>query len=60
MYKFKVVLKNGMAVDAETKYLSSINVSAQLNEYPPFISIGEKVFAKSEIVMIEQTEITEE
>lgn len=60
MHKFKVVLKNGMVVDAECKYLNISLIQSQLNEYPPFISIGEKVFAKSEIAMIEQTEITEE
>lgn len=60
MHKFKVVLKSGMVVDAECKYLNIALVQSMLNEYPPFISIGEKVFAKSEIAMIEQTEITEE
>lgn len=60
MHKYKVVLKNGMVVDAECQYLGIVIIQSQLNEYPPFISIGEKVFAKSEIVMIEQTEITEE
>lgn len=60
MHKFKVVLKNGMVVDAECKYLSIVTIQSQLNEYAPFLSIGEKVFSKSEIAMIEQTEITEE
>ena len=60
MHKFKVVLKNGMVVDSECKYLHIVTIHSMLNEYPPFIIIGEKVFAKSEIVMIEQTEIMEE
>ena len=60
MHKYKVVLKNGMVVDAECKYLNVLTIHSLLNEYPPFVIIGEKVFAKSEIVMIEQTEITEE
>ena len=60
MHKYKVILKNGIVVDAECKYLNVSTIQSLLNEYPPFISIGEKVFAKSEITMIEQTEITEE
>ena len=60
MYKYSVVLKNGMKICAECRYLGITTIQSQLNEYPPFISIGEKVFAKNEIAMIEQIEITEE
>lgn len=60
MFRFKVILKNGIVADAESKYLSLVTLQGLLNEHQPFISIGDLLFAKSEIAMIEELKITEE
>lgn len=59
MYRYKVILKGGIAVDAESKYLSLGSIQNMLNEHQPYITIGDMVFAKNEIVMIEQLVIME-
>lgn len=59
VFRYKVILKNGMVADAESRYLSLCTIQSQLNEYQPFITIGDMVFAKNEIVMIEQLVIME-
>ena len=54
MFRFKVILKNGIVADAESKYLSIGTIQGLLNEHQPYITIGDMLFAKDEIVMIEQ------
>ena len=59
MYRFKVILKGGIVLEAESKYLSLGTIQNMLNEHQPYITIGDMVFAKNEILMIEQLVIME-
>ena len=54
MFRYKVILKNGIVADAESKYLTIGTIQSLLNEHQPYITIGDMLFAKDEIVMIEQ------
>ena len=60
MYKYKVLLKNGEAVEADCKWLDSLSIHNILCDHQPFIQIGETVFAKDSIAMIQNITETEE
>ena len=53
MYKYKVLLKNGESVEADCKWLDSHSIHNILCDHQPFIQIGETVFAKDSIAMIQ-------
>ncbi len=59
MNEFRVFLKNGMRIHAESKYIDIMTIHSMLNEHQPFMQIGDKVFAKDTIAMIEKIEKTE-
>ena len=59
MFRYKVILKGGIVADAASKYLTLGSIQGLLNEHQPYIAIGDMVFAKNEIVMIEQLVIME-
>ena len=54
MNKYKVALKCGAVAYAECKYVDILTVQSMLNEHQPFIRIGDSVFAKDTIAMIEK------
>ena len=54
MHKYKVALKCGAVAYAECQYIDILTVQSMLNEHQPFIRIGDSVFAKDTIAMIEK------
>lgn len=59
MNKYRVLLKCGMVFEAESKWLDTGSIHHELCDREPFIKIGETVFAKDTIAMIEKIEETE-
>ena len=59
MYRYRVVLKSCLAVEAECKFLDILTIQGLLNEHQPFVAIGNHVFAKDSIAYIEKIETEE-
>ena len=53
MYKYLVTLNCGVSTKAESKYLSPSVIESMLNQHNPFVQIGEDVFSKDSVAMIQ-------
>ena len=60
MFHYKVILKNGMVGRFGTKWLEPSTVHSMLIDHQPFVQLGDMIFAKNSIAMIEKIEMTEE
>ena len=59
MYRYKITFKNGTEVEVESKFLSLSTLEGILNEHQPYISIGDRVLAREEVLLVEQLVIME-
>ena len=55
-HKYKVTLKNGKVAFVEQEFLDVYTIKSTLNEHQPFVTIGNTVFAKDSIAMIQKIE----
>lgn len=58
MKQYKITMKNGAVLIAESKWLDLLSICSSLNEHQPFIVIGCVVLSKTEIASIEKIEET--
>jgi hypothetical protein len=56
MNRYTVILKNGMVFEAENRWLDTSSVHHELCDREPFIQIGDTVFAKGTIAVIQKIE----
>ena len=54
--KFKITMKNGSVLIAETKWIDLGSIENELNNHEPFVRIGITVLAKDAIASIEKIE----
>ena len=59
MNRFKILLKDGTVAEVESKWLDASSIHHSLCDPLPFIHVGNKVFAKDSIAMIEKVETAE-
>ena len=57
MFHYKVILKNGMFGLFESKWLDIGTVNSMLIDHQPFVQLGDMIFAKNSIAMIEKIEV---
>lgn len=52
MYKYEVVLRDGMVEQVESLYTDLITVHSMMNDHMPFVRIGDVVFNKDAVAFI--------
>lgn len=60
MFHYKVILKNGMVGRFKSKWHDIGTVNSMLSDHQPFVQLGDMIFTKNSIAMIEKIEMTEE
>lgn len=56
MNRYRVTLKSGKVFEAENKWLDIYTIFSGLNNREPFIQIGDTVFAKDDIAVVQKIE----
>ena len=52
MYKYEVVMKDGMVEQVESLYTDLLTVNSMMNDHLPFVRIGDVVFNKDAVAFI--------